>query len=183
MPTEEMSPEEKHSFVFDAAAKQTLDRVSGLPDLDTVSDDNRITDICMFFGSAAYYAQFFEAGLADFLLSYRKLVDRNLLHSEIQSLETTLQKKTMGSLLKDLRTLFTIDDPDIDSSLDDALRKRNYLMHEFFRLREPDFSSEEKRNEIFVELIEIGLALKRAMFTVRGINAAIERYLGTNPDD
>ncbi len=165
---------EKHSIVFDGLAKQELNRISGLPDLESVSDDHQVTDICMFFGSSAYYAQFFEASLADFLLSYRKLIDRNLLNHEIQSLETTLQKKTMGTLLKDLRTIFTIDDTDIDSTLDDALRKRNYLMHEFFRVREPDFTSTEKRNQIFGELIEIGLVLKKAMFTVRGMQAAIE---------
>jgi len=58
-----MPSTEKHSIVFDESAKQELNRISGLPDLETVSDEHQITDICMFFGSAAYYAQFFEASL------------------------------------------------------------------------------------------------------------------------
>ena len=83
----------------------------------------------------------------------------------------------MGALLTELRKLFTIDDAEIDTLLSDALKKRNFLMHEFFRAREPDFPSKLKRQRIFEELIEIGLTLKKAMFAVRGMNAAIQQYL------
>lgn len=172
-----MPETEKHVIVFGDDAKVHLDVVSGLPDLSTVSDDHEITDICMFFGSAAYYAQFFEASLAEFLVTYRRLADKVHLPKDIQTLEETLHKKTMGALLTELRKVFTIDDTDIDSLLSGALKMRNYLMHEFFRAREPEFPDAEKRRGIFGELISIGLTLKKAMFAVRGMNAAIQRYL------
>jgi len=86
----------------------------------------------------------------------------------------------MGSLLRELRKFFTIDDVEINSTLDDALQKRNYLMHEFFCVREPDFPIMEKRNQIFSELIGIGLVLKKAMFTLRGMKAAIESLLAAD---
>jgi len=172
-----MPATEKHTISFAPGAKEHLNVVAGLPDLNSVSDDHQVTDICMFFGSAAYYAQFFEASLAEFLVTYRKLADKVYLESEIQTLEETLHKKTMGALLTELRKVFVIDDVEIDSLLSSALKLRNFLMHEFFRAREPDFPSERKRHHIFGELIEIGLTLKKAMFAVRGMNAAIQQYL------
>ena len=131
----------------------------------------------MFFGAAAYYAQFFEESLAEFLVTYRRLAEKVHLDSDIQTLEETLHKKTMGALLTELRKVFTIDDAEIDSLLSGALKMRNFLMHEFFRECEPDFSSDLKRLRIFEELIEIGLTLKKAMFAVSGMNAAIQQYL------
>jgi len=91
-----------------------------------------------------------------------------------------LHKKTMGALLTELRKIFTIDDAEIDSLLSRALKARNLLMHEFFRARERDFQSKRKRERIFQELIDIGLTLKKAMFAVRGMNVAIQQYLGAD---
>jgi hypothetical protein len=172
-----MSHTEKHTIRFDSDAKKHLDVVAGLPDLNSVSDNHQVTDICMFFGAAAYYAQFFEASLAEFLVTYRRLAEKAHLDTEIQTLEETLHKKTMGALLSELRKVFTIEDAEIDSLLSGALKIRNFLMHEFFRLREPDFSSDLERQRIFGELIQIGLTLKKAMFAVRGMNEGIKRYL------
>jgi hypothetical protein len=131
----------------------------------------------MFFGAAAYYAQFFEESLADFLVTYRKLVNRGLLKHEVETLEATLHRQTMGTLLKDLRSEFTIDDTEIDDVLSIALKKRNHLMHNFFRVRVPDFPNPEKRPEIIGELIETGLILKKAMITVRGMTVGMEQAL------
>jgi hypothetical protein len=172
-----MPSTEKHKISFDAGAKAHLDVVGSLPDLNSVSDDHQVTDVCMFFGAAAYYAQFFEASLADFLVTYRRLVEKVHLKTEVETLEELLHKKTMGALLHELRKVFTIEDTEIDSLLSDALKMRNFLMHEFFRLREPDFPSDLKRKRIFEELIQIGLTLKKAMFAIRGMNEGIKRYL------
>jgi hypothetical protein len=172
-----MPPPEKHSISFDASAKAALDEASGLPDLSQVTDEHDITTICMFFGSAAYYAQFFEAALADFLLTYRKLVNRGLLEHEVESLEEVLHGKALGALLTDLRKEFTLDDAEIDTLLEDARKKRNYLMHNFFRVREPDFPFPDKREEIFGELVTTGLFLKKAMIAVRGMTAGMEAAL------
>jgi len=168
---------EKHTISFAPGAKEHLDVVAGLPELNSVSGDHQVTDICMFFGAAAYYAQFFEESLAEFLVTYRRLAEKVHLDSDIQTLEETLHKKTMGALLTELRKVFTIDDAEIDFLLSGALKMRNFLMHEFFRECEPDFSSDLKRLRIFEELIEIGLTLKKAMFAVSGMNAAIQQYL------
>jgi len=167
----------KHTITFAPEAKDHLGVVAGLPDLNSATDDHQITDICMFFGAAAYYAQFFEASLADFLVTYRRLAEKDDLEKEVQSLEETLHKKTMGALLHESRKVFTIEDADIDSLLTGALKMRNFLMHEFFRARERDFPLEVKRKRVFAELIEIGLTLKKAMFAVRGMNSAIQQYL------
>jgi hypothetical protein len=87
--------------------------------------------------------------------------------------------ETMGTLLKDLRNEFTIDDTEIDDELSIALKKRNDLMHNFFRVRVSDFPNPEKRPAIIGELIATGLLLKKAMITLRGMTVAIEEALTT----
>jgi len=139
-----MPSREKHVITFDSGAKQRLDEISDLPDLDSVSDDDRVTDICMFFGAAAYYAQFFEEAIAQFLGTYARLpqLEGSTIATKLD--EQSLDKNTMGLLLKKLRIHFEID-VEIDAVLSEALTKRNYLMHEFFKQREKDFSSMERR--------------------------------------
>jgi hypothetical protein len=172
-----MPTPEKHPITFDPDAKTEIERRSCLPDLSEVKDEHDETTVYMFFGAAAYYAQFFEESLADFFVMYRKLVNRALLEHEVETLEATLHRQTMGTLLKHLRTQFTIEDTEIDDVLSLALKKRNYLLHNFFRVRVPDFPNPEKRPEIIGELIETGLLLKKAMVTVRGLTAGMKRAL------
>ena len=49
---------EKNSHVFDASARQEQDGVPGIPALENVSNEEQLTGICMFFGSAAYTADY-----------------------------------------------------------------------------------------------------------------------------
>ena len=163
---------------FSADAKQGLAETLKWP-VATEDDTNEITSICMFFGSAAYYAQFFEAALADFLVVYNKLVKKHLLQAEIVTLEETLHKKTMGALLKELEKVVEIADPDVIKSLNEALQKRNFLMHNFFRKEEPSFSNPKKRKSIFEELVNTGLLLKQSMQTLRAMTIALEEVLKT----
>jgi hypothetical protein len=170
-----MSKSDKHVITFDAGAKEAIARASDLPDLNTISDEDRVIDICMFFGAAAYYAQFFEAAIADFLIAYRKLPIPGMVDKGTNLDEESLDKNTMGMLLRKLRNHFEIDN-EIDSVLSDALTKRNYLMHQFFKKRRSDFSSSENRQQIFSELIQIGLLLKKAMVAIHGMTVGIERF-------
>jgi hypothetical protein len=171
----DMEEVEKHIISFAPGAKDRLDEISGLPDLNSVLDEDRVTDVCMFFGAAAYYAQLFEEATAQVLKGYRRLA---ILHDggipgDID--EQSLNKNTLGLLLKKLRRHFELD-TEIDGALSQALGKRNYLMHEFFRRRDKELTSVTKRPEIIRELVEIGLLLKKGMFAMRGIAVALERF-------
>src|SRR5438046_3381432 len=101
----------------------------------------------MFFGAAAYYAQFFEEAIAQFLRTDAQLPKLQGSRIDTNLDERSLDKNTMGLLLKRLRTHFEID-VEIDAVLSEALTKRNYLMHEFFKRRQMHFSSMKKRPEI-----------------------------------
>lgn len=170
-----MAPDEKHVISFDSSAKEALERASGLPNLENVSDDDSLTDICMSFGAAAYYAQFFEAAIARFLASFRRLTAHQIIEHTVKR-KKVVTAKTMGMHLQSLRAIFEID-PCIDSMFSEALQKRNYLMHYFFPERAPDFSSAAKQAVIFAELDEAGLLFKNAMNAMDGMTAAIERVL------
>jgi hypothetical protein len=170
-----MDNAEKHVISFGPGAKDRLDQISGLPDLNSVSDEDRVTDVCMFFGAAAYYAQLFEEATAQVLKTYRGLPSLQDSGIPADLDEQSLDKNTLGLLLKKLRRHFAID-AEIDGVLSQALRKRNYLMHEFFLRREKQLSSSSKRPEIIRELVQIGLLLKKGMFAMRGMAVALKHF-------
>ncbi|HJP93532.1 MAG TPA: hypothetical protein VJ875_16350 [Pyrinomonadaceae bacterium] len=136
------------------------------------------------FGSAAQHAQHFEAALAGFLSDYNKLTKQGSSTQEFEELDQKLQKKTLGTLLREFSKYVTIQDPNVVGFLEMALEKRNFLMHHFFRQREGKLRLERDRMELLSELTAIDNILDQAATITRAMQIAMSRATSTHkPDD
>lgn len=137
------------------------------------SEEGQLNAVFACYGSAAQHAQFFEEALGEFLRVYNRLCNKTLKIVDFETLDEKLQRKTLGTLLHDFKKLVTINNDKVAGSLDTALKKRNFLMHHFFRERQKKFSSEQGRMEMLVELVSIDKELIRAMELTGGMRVAL----------
>lgn len=96
-------------MVYDTVTEADLDE--SLQMLKTRAGQVNAVFAC--FGSAAQHAQHFEAALADFLSEYNKLTKRGVSLEEFEALDQKLQKKTLGTLLREFSKYVTIQDPNV----------------------------------------------------------------------
>lgn len=94
-------------------------------------------------------------------------------------LRQKLRKQTMGRLLTEFRKYVTIDDNSVEQCMSSALKKRKFLVHHFFRIRQEKFHTEKGRMELLAELVEIQRELERATNLTNGIRVAVSEQLGS----
>ena len=135
--------------------------------------EGQLNAVFACFGSAAQHSYFFEAALGEFLLVYNKILKTSLTLQDLETIETKIQKKTMGALLSEFRKYVTIHDNTIEQYLDNALKKRNFLIHHFFGQREKKFQTEKGRIEMLKELVGIQKELERATDLTNGMRVAL----------
>jgi hypothetical protein len=75
--------------------------------------------------------------------------------ADLSSLELAAQKKTLGGLLRELRSKVNPAEP-VEEMLNKALDQRNFLTHHFFRERQEKTASAEGVFRMTKELCEIG---------------------------
>jgi hypothetical protein len=126
------------------------------------TEEGQVNAVFACFGSAAQHAQHFEAALGEFLLLFNKLASRKLTLEALDALDQKLQKQTMGALLRELRKYVRINDAKVDRCLELALEKRNFLMHDYFRVRKGKLRVEKERMALLAELVQIGSLLEQA---------------------
>jgi hypothetical protein len=142
------------------------------------TEEGQLNAVFACFGSAAQRAQLFEESLAKFLVVYNKIFDSALSLQDLEMLEAKLQKKTMGSLLRELSNYVTIQDESVARNLDEALRLRNFLMHNFFISRDQSLKSVEGRLSLLAELVEIGRILEQSRIIMNAMRIAMCETLG-----
>ena|SRR5215510_6004284 len=141
------------------------------------SEEGQLNAVFACFGSAAQHGQFFEAAVGDFLLAYNRVLKKSLTLSDLDALETDLQKKTLGALLGQFRKHVTISEDEVSALLSDALQKRNFLIHRFFLDRQEKFRTEKGRFEMLSELVAIDVQLQKATDVTNGMRIALCRAL------
>jgi hypothetical protein len=75
-------------------------------------------------------------------------------------------KRTFGNLLKRIRKMATISE-ETERIVTEALKKRNYLVHEFFKAHNSAIFSEEGRKAMNADLDDIYRALNLLTFPYR----------------
>ncbi len=111
-----------------------------------------------YFGAAVYHAQVLESGLVNALM-FLDFIPTNAAHfktrtdwsDKFEAFEDDKFKLTMGNLMRDLRKVLKIPEP-LEASLKDALEKRKFLVHHYFRERILFFEDEAGRDRMIVEL-------------------------------
>jgi hypothetical protein len=99
--------------------------------LETEEGQNNAVFAC--FGSAAQHAQMFEEALGNFLLAYTHIRPKKLTAEELEELTQNTHGRTMGQLLRELKSVVKFNDGDDPKErMEAALYVRNYLMHRWF---------------------------------------------------
>jgi hypothetical protein len=147
-----------------------------VPEMLDVENDHCKT-VYAHFGLAAYYAQCFETSLGLFFLVERKLNHTKMTAHEFDALELVFQKKTLGALIKSFREQVSVGN-EYEAVLDNALDRRNFLTHHFFRARAEYWMSERGRQKMLDELAEITDDLRKADGVIIAMYMAMTKALG-----
>lgn len=143
------------------------------------SDDLR--ELYYEFGRAAEMAQVMEAEAGNFALVYATmLVNTSKITDEqrefFRALLRDVNKRTFGNLFRQIQKMGQIDDS-IVATVNDALEKRNYLTHKFFREHNFAIRSVEGRKTMLAELREIQVALSLAHATLSAMTESLSQLL------
>ena len=115
------------------------------------SESAQIRDVFAWFGAAVFQAQGLERQLAINLAAHYGTDPAIVTKADFDELLEMLFSKTLGSL-----TQSATDLPEITTSerneLEEALRKRNWLAHNYFWEKAIDFLSESGRASMIEEL-------------------------------
>ena len=134
------------------------------------------------FGIAAETAQMLETEAGNFVLAYMSLVfkpgqiteeQRGLLSSIVDN----LNHSTLGRVLKSVKGSATFDQCFL-STVEQALERRNYLTHHFFRSHNFSIYSEEGRKAMMEELRGIQGELARAHAMLAAASSALMGLTG-----
>ena len=122
------------------------------------ADGEQVKEVYARFGLAVYYAQVLEHGIVNALVILDLIPSRrHRAHSadewgsEIDAFMDRHFQATMGRMMRNLRDLTQVDD-NLEQLLSGALCKRNWLVHDFFRLRAKEFMSSPGRDQMLSEV-------------------------------
>lgn len=140
-------------------------------------EDEECREVYAHFGLAAYHAQCLEKDLVVSLLACARLAKTAPAPAGLDELRESLHKRPLGTLLKEFRGLGTLDPP-LEQLVEDALKKRNFLMHHYFWERATDFLSAKGRARMIGELDEIRDLLAKASLVPIALRGAALKALG-----
>lgn len=132
-------------------------------------------------GLALYLAQCFEMSLQNFLVVHARLSDRSITLAELESYEGDVQRKTLGGLLRKVRKRASFD-ASAEKFIGDALEKRNFLAHHYFRERAVDFLSPGGRMRMISELQDMQHCFQIADTVASSIAQAAGKLLGVTDE-
>jgi hypothetical protein len=122
------------------------------------ADEEQVKEVYARFGLAVYFAQVLEHGIVNAIVILDLIPSRRHLArsadewgSEVDAFMDRHFQATMGRLMRNLRDISQVDD-DLEQLLSEALRKRNWLVHEFFRERATEFMSSLGRDQMISEV-------------------------------
>jgi len=144
-------------------------------------DSDDLRELYYEFGRTAEIAQLMETEAGNLALVYSTmLVDTSKITEEqrafFRSLIQDINARTFGNLFREIKKTVEIDDR-ILATLEEALDKRNYLMHKFFREHNFAIYSVEGRLSMLAELREIQETLNRAHATLTAMSKSLSQLL------
>lgn len=148
----------------------------------------QIKEIYAQFGLAIYFAQVLEHGLVNSLISLDLIPARHHLaktptewEEELDSFSGRHFQRTMGQLMTDLRSVTSVD-PNFDVLLRNALSKRNWLAHNFFRERATEFLSVKGREIMLKEIEECRILFEDADTQLEAIVEPVRKKAGVTDE-
>ena len=141
-----------------------------------------LRDLYYGFGRAAELAQLLEVEAGNLALAFVSLAfDESTLRNEdkdlFRAIVEDVNKRTFGNLLKQICKIGEVS-KEIETIINNALEKRNYLMHRFFRAHNLAIHSEEGRVAMREEVAEIYKALSLAHTVLSGMTHTFNAVWG-----
>ena len=140
-----------------------------------------LKDLYFEFGLAAEMAQVMEVEAGNFALTFitawfdpSKITDEH--RKVFRSLIDDVNKRTFGNLVRHIRSATQLDDKIVEI-VENALEKRNYLIHKFFRSHNFAIHSEEGRKIMRDELRELYNALSLAHTVLSGMTSTFKQIM------
>lgn len=145
--------------------------VQALDSMEDYIED--LKDLYMEFGRTAEMAQVMELEAGNLALAYAALAfdPATITNGErriFQAVIDDVNGRTFGNLLNQIRKIGDISEV-IENSVSEALKKRNYLIHKFFRTHNLAIRSTEGRAAMRAELQEIYKVLSHAHTMLSGM--------------
>lgn len=147
-------------------------------------EGEHVKEVYARFGLAVYYAQVLEHGLVNALVILDLIPSRR--HrarsseewgAEVDAFMDRHFEATMGRMMKNLRDVTQVG-ADLENLLRDALKKRNWLVHDYFRERASEFMSSAGREQMLREVDECRDLFQAADQGLEGIVAPLRSKAG-----
>jgi hypothetical protein len=151
-----------------------------------MTDDDKgehVKEVYARFGLAVYCAQVLEHGLnalviLELIPSRRHLTrSREEWEAEVDAFMDRHFEATMGRMMKNLRDVTPVG-TELENLLHDALRRRNWLIHDFFRERATEFMSSSGREQMLHEVDECRDLFQTADERLETVVAPLRRKAG-----
>ncbi len=163
-------------------------------DDDDPDAEIQVREVFAYFGRAAYAASCVEHGLTIALMQAELMsqafgrarrLRKGPSRSEWEAMFDDYMAKhdllPLGTLISRFRSVVKVE-PALDALLDEALRRRNFLAHGFFREKAVDFAHAAGRIQMIEELDRDHDLFTRADEAVQAAVAHIIPKLGIDPD-
>ena len=96
------------------------------------SENVKQKEVYAYAGLALHWAQCFEKSVENIILISSKCGDISISLKQLESLEEDIERKTLGALLRIVKNYVSFSNEE-EKIICDALEKRNYLAHCFFK--------------------------------------------------
>ncbi len=126
-----------------------------------MTTDEQVREVYAHFGLAVYLGQVLEHALVIAMVMLKLPHRDRLTKQDIDAFMDQQFAKTLGKLIKNLRTQTTLPS-DLEGLLAQALKTRNWLCHDYFRERAVEFMTDAGREKMLAELGEARDLLDRA---------------------
>jgi|SRR6185436_11092130 len=140
-------------------------------------EDEHCKEVYAHAGLALYLAQVLEHGVVNASVAARMPERETITRADIMAFETEQFAKTLGGMLRAMRRYVTVP-PEVETLLTEALRRRNYLAHHFFRKFAVQFMTAQGRDEMLAWLHETKDMFQRADKALFQLMAPIREQFG-----
>ena len=111
-------------------------------------------EVFAFFGLAYYQAAVLEHGVLNLAVAMLAKRVPGITAGDVERLYESFDMSTFGQVINAAKAKFDMS-PDLESELECALKKRNYLAHRFFVVHDIDFTTSSGQRKMIEELIGI----------------------------
>lgn len=137
----------------------------------------QVREVCAKYGHAMYLAQCFETGLVNLLICLKFKDKDEITKFDIDSFMDKNYKKTLGGLIISLRKSMEVP-KDLETELDELLKIRNCLAHQYFRVKAIDFTKNDGRQHMLSELESLILKFEKGDKKIDLIVSTISEQYG-----